>query len=82
MNKFFPCLCLAIASVAAGQTPQTAEVKPFNGKPALFVNGRPEAPDFYSLTHAYGARWSWEEVPQRNLKNFSDQGFRLFQLDL
>jgi len=65
-----------------GQTPKTAEVKAFNGKPTLFVNNHPVTPDFYALTHAYGARWSWEEVPQRNLKNFAEIGFRLFQLDL
>ena len=64
------------------QTPKTAEVKQFNGKPTLFVDNQPVSPDFYSLTHAYGARWSWEEVPQRNLKNFAQIGFRLFQLDL
>jgi len=64
------------------QVPKTAMVKNFHGKPTIFVDGSPVNPDFYSLTHAYGARWSWEEVPQRNLKNFADAGFRLFQLDL
>lgn len=64
------------------QVTKTAEVKPYNGKPTLFVDQQPVAPDFYSLTHAYGARWSWEEVPQRNLKNFAQLGFRFFQLDL
>jgi hypothetical protein len=62
--------------------PKTAVVKQSNGKPTLFVDNKPVIPAFYSLTHAYGARWSWEEVPQRNLKNFGDIGFRLFQLDL
>lgn len=71
----FPLLVLA-------QLSKTAEVKTFNGKPTLFVNNQPTSPDFYALTHAYGARWSWEEVPQRNLKNFADAGIRLFQLDL
>jgi hypothetical protein len=42
----------------------------------------PVAPQFYSLTHAYGARWSWEEVPSRNLKNFCQLGFKLYQVDL
>lgn len=64
------------------QKPKTAQVRQYNGKPTLFVDDHAVAPDFYSLTHAYGARWSWEEVPQRNLKNFADHGFRLFQLDL
>jgi len=64
------------------QAAKTAWVKQYNGKPTLFVDNNPVAPDFYALTHAYGARWSWEEVPQRNLKNFAELGFRLFQLDL
>jgi len=65
-----------------GQEPKTASVRQENGRPVLFVNDKQVTPAFYSLTHAYGARWSWEEVPQRNLKNFCDIGFRLFQLDL
>jgi hypothetical protein len=65
-----------------GQGPKTAFVRQENGRPVLFVNDKRVTPAFYSLTHAYGARWSWEEVPQRNLKNFCDIGFRLFQLDL
>jgi hypothetical protein len=69
-------------SLIQAQTGKTAVVRNYNGKPTLFVNGQSVSPDFYSLTHAYGARWSWEEVPQRNLKNFADQGIRLFQLDL
>lgn len=64
------------------QDAKTAKVETYLGKPTLFVNDQPVSPDFYALTHAYGARWSWEEVPQRNLKNFADIGFRLFQLDL
>jgi hypothetical protein len=62
--------------------PRTAEVRQHQGRPHLFVDGRLTLPHFYALTHAYGARWSWEEVPQRNLKNFADAGLRLFQLDL
>jgi len=86
-SEFRSCLLIFIlfiihADFVFAQKAQTAEVKNFNGKPTLFVNGKPESPNFYALTHAYGARWSWEEVPQRNLKNFADAGFRLFQLDL
>ncbi|MEO7598767.1 MAG: hypothetical protein ABIV50_07540, partial [Opitutus sp.] len=77
-------LILAIAGFAATglAAPRTGEVKPFHGRPTLFVDQKPVTPDFYALTHAYGARWSWEEVAQRNLKNFADLGFRLYQLDL
>lgn len=61
---------------------QTAEVKPYLGKPTLFVNDKPQVPLFYALTHAYGGRWSWEGVASRNLNNFEKAGMRLFQVDL
>ncbi|MPR35254.1 hypothetical protein [Salmonirosea aquatica] len=57
-------------------------MKSYNGRPTLFVNDTPQVPAFYALTHAYGGRWSWEEVPARNLNNFCQIGFRLFQVDL
>ena len=61
-------LCLLPFTMTAQQV---AEVKPHQGKPTLFVNGQPQVPLFYALTHAYGGRWSWEEVPARNLRNFA-----------
>lgn len=82
LKKLLYILLIVCPFVVIGQIPKTAKVITFNGKPTLFVDNQPVAPDFYALTHAYGARWSWEEVPQRNLKNFAQLGFRLFQLDL
>jgi len=79
MRKFF-ILLLLLPSYLNAQ--QTAEVKLHLGKPTLFVNNQPQLPLFYSLTHAYGGRWSWEEVPARNLHNFAQAGVRLFQVDL
>lgn len=79
LQLFFVCLTL---SPAYTQTPKSAEVKPFNGRPTIFVNGKPQSPFFYALTHAYGGRWSWEEVPARNVHNFAQIGVRLFQVDL
>lgn len=64
------------------QTPRSAEVKPYNGRPTIFVNNEPQTPAFYALTHAYGGRWSWEEVAARNINNFCQIGYRLFQVDL
>ncbi|MBC7850533.1 MAG: hypothetical protein H7Y31_12405 [Chitinophagaceae bacterium] len=61
---------------------KTGKIEMFNGRPTIFVNNQPMAPIFYSLTHAYTGRWSWEENPQRQLKNFCETGIRLFQLDL
>lgn len=66
----------------SAQELKSAVVKPYNGRPTLFVNDQPQTPAFYALTHAYGGRWSWEEVPARNLNNFCEIGFRLFQVDL
>ena len=61
--------------------PKSGEIKPYRGRPTIHVNSTPMTPDIYALTHATGARWSWEEVPQHNVRNFYDIGFRLFQLD-
>lgn len=82
LKNLFILLLAIFPIVLFAQKAKIAEVKSHKGKPTLFVDNQPVSPDFYSLTHAYGARWSWEEVPQRNLKNFGDAGFRLFQLDL
>lgn len=64
------------------QTPQTASVKSYKGSPTLFVNNQPTVPAFYALTHAYGGRWSWEEVASRNINNFCQADIKLFQVDL
>jgi len=61
---------------------KSAEVKLYHRRPTIFINGEPYSPNFYALTHVFGGRWSWEEVPARNLKNFYQIGFRLFQVDL
>lgn len=64
------------------QQPKTATVKQHLGKPTLLVDDQPTVPAFYALTHAYGGRWSWEEVASRNIKNFCETGIKLFQVDL
>lgn len=80
MKNILLLLCLS-AQVFA-QTPKSAKVAPYQGKPTIFVNETPMSPHFYALTHVYGGRWSWEERPSRNLKNFCEVGIRLFQIDL
>lgn len=62
--------------------PLAAEVRWYQGKPTLFLNGGPYPPLLYALTDVPGGRWSWEEVPQHNLRMFAQLGFRLFQVDL
>lgn len=53
-----------------------------HNRPTLFVNDIAQSPFFYSLTDVPGGRWSWEEVPQHNIRQFAAQGVTLFQLDL
>ncbi|MFQ9504155.1 MAG: hypothetical protein ACLR1G_09735 [Alistipes indistinctus] len=74
-------LLAAVPRTVQGAMPKSGEIKPYRGRPTIHVNGTPMTPDIYALTHATGARWSWEEVPQHNVRNFYDIGFRLFQLD-
>ena len=78
------CLAFGVLLVVFtfGQSPRSAEVKDYLGRPTLMIDGVPQTPAFYALTHAYGGRWSWEEVPARNIHNFAEIGFRLFQVDL
>jgi hypothetical protein len=63
-------------------TPLEAQVCVRGGKPVLLVNGRSVAPLIYSLANAPGGRWSWEEVPSWNIRNFAEHGFDLFQMPL
>jgi hypothetical protein len=83
LNKAFFAICSIACLASFAQTkPLEGKVKMYNNRPTIFINDKPVAPQFYSLTHAYGARWSWEENPSRNLKNFCQLGFKLYQVDL
>ncbi len=75
-------LFLVFAAKTTAQPLHAAEVKPYQNKPTILLDGKPEAPIFYALTDVPGGRWSWEEIPQRNLRNFCEAGIRLFQLDI
>ena len=71
---------LAAGAVAA---PLSAKVEVRNGRPTLLVDGAPEYPMLYALTDVPGGRFSWEDVPARNVRAFARTvGVRLFQLDL
>ncbi|HIJ64741.1 MAG TPA: hypothetical protein HPP77_02215 [Candidatus Hydrogenedentes bacterium] len=48
-----------------------------NGRMTIFINGQPVAPLIYHLTGGSATR-TWEVIPQRNLRNFADAGYRLF----
>lgn len=80
-TAFFLLVSIKI-STAQIKYPLEGKVQMHNNRPTIFINDKPIAPQFYSLTHAYGARWSWEENPSRNLKNFCQLGFKLYQVDL
>jgi hypothetical protein len=87
LRKVFLLLLLIMAalfSFGQGFTPAIThgKVTPYKGRPTIFINNQPQNPIIYSLTHVYTGRWSWEEGPARNLKNFAQIGFRLFQVDL
>lgn len=60
----------------------SARVAPHQGRPTIFIDDQPCSPQIYALTHAFGGRWSWEEKPARNLRNFCGAGIRLYQVDL
>jgi len=62
--------------------PVRAAVERHEGRAVLLINGRPTAPLIYALTDCPGARWSWEEVPSRNIALFAGHGCRLFQADI
>ncbi len=80
-----PLLCLLLVILQLqlpAQNPQTAAVQTRNGQPVLVVNGQPELPFFYALTHVVGGRWSWEELPAHHLRQMAAAGIRLYQVDL
>lgn len=81
-REFLMTPALAAAAPARAAAPVSAEVRPWNGKPTLFVNSQPTYACFYALTDCPGGRWSWEEIPQQSIRQFARIGFRLYQLDL
>jgi hypothetical protein len=62
--------------------PISSRVQMHLNRPTLFLNDVPQSPFFYALTDVPGGRWSWEELPQHNIRQFVEQGVTLFQLDL
>jgi len=73
----------AVAAVAApAAKPVNAAVRPWRGKPTLFIRDEPTYACFYALTDCLGGRFSFEEGPRQSIKQFVDAGFKLFQLDL
>jgi len=59
-----------------------AEIKRYNNRPCIHLNGEPVNPYMYAITDTPGARWSWEELQQRQFKQFGECGVKLFQLQI
>lgn len=71
-----------LTSLAGESAPLSSAVEMINGRPMVVINGEPHYPMIHSLTDVPSGRWSWEELPQHNIRNFCQSGVRLFQLDL
>ncbi len=69
-------------SVPEVTTAKSGQIKNHLGKPTLFINDKPVYPIIYAVTDMPGGRWSWEEVPQWNLRQFHLAGFNLYQVDI
>ena len=76
MKKLILFFILLSATISAQK--YSAEIKNFNGKPSLFVNGKFEYPMIYALTDVPSGRLTWEEMPQHNIKRMYDAGVRTF----
>jgi hypothetical protein len=79
-------LSLMIPSLSSAQpvspAPLSSEVRMHHNRPTIFINNKPESPVIYALTDTPGGRWTWEELPQHNIRQFWSSGIRLFQVDL
>jgi hypothetical protein len=76
---------LAVATAAAVcQTPPplSTVLRMHHGRPTIFLNEEPVVPMIYALTDVPGGRWTWEELPQHNIREFARHGTRLYQVHL
>jgi len=73
--------CLVCAQMSAAVV-ERAEVKPYNGRTALFINGEPVVPMIYALTDRPSGKWSFETAPGFNIGQFAKAGVKLFQMDI
>jgi hypothetical protein len=60
----------------------SAQVRTWQGRPVIFLNGQPQTPLLYALTDVPGGRRSLDEVPQHNIRAFCEDGIRMFQIDV
>lgn len=62
--------------------PINATVKDYKGKPAIFLNGKAIAPQFYALTDVPTGNMADMPVPSQCIKDFAEAGFKLYQMDV
>lgn len=74
--------CGAATAAAPIPEPRNGEIRLLNGRPVFLINDEPVYPMIHALTDVPSGRWSWEELPQHNIRNFCQNGVRLFQLDV
>ena len=89
MKRFVPQLLMLLGALplpaqaaAAKVKAMAGVVKMHNGRATVFIDGEPHMPQIYALTDFIGGRFTWEEIPKRNLEVFTQLGFKLFQVDV
>ena len=58
-----------------------SQVRQYKGKPALFIDGKPENPFLYALTDRFNGYSTWEKEPNESIKKFASIGCHIFQVD-
>jgi len=66
--------------IQSAEVPLSGKVADYLGRPTIFINDQPVAPMIYAGTEH--SRFTWKETPHRNLANFAQAGYRLFQVDV
>lgn len=90
IRMFWVCLCIGMlgrmcplfAQTDSDYRVERAEVKPYKGRPALYINDVPVVPQFYALTDRPTGNRSYESGPSHNIALFAEAGFTLYQLDI
>lgn len=80
-KRLFYCFLL-LPLLLPARPPLRATLQWYQNRPTIFLNGIPQAPLLYALTDVPGGRRSWDELPQHNLRQFYQDGIRLFQVDV
>ncbi|MBQ5532837.1 MAG: hypothetical protein IIU04_04745 [Bacteroidales bacterium] len=70
-NRILFLLLLASSCSLFSQTVERAEVKPYKGRPALYINGVPTVPQFYALTDRPTGNRSYEALPSHSIAQFA-----------